>query len=327
MTPTLPPPVADQAAPARVLVIGGAAPDLAVIASVVVAHKLHLIPVALADAEPALIAAHDPDTVIIDASQPSTTGFAVCARLRADAATRALPVILTGTVDSAAARHDADACGADDYLVKPINRVQLAYRLRSFARLRRAWSGHDVAHRHLAALGRFVQARSHSLGIDDTSLCANCDAFGRVLKLEAHEAWALGQAAILHDLGEIAVPDTVLNQPEALSAAERALVEHHPELGAAMLEHLPGCATLVEIVRHHHERWDGTGYPERLAGDAIPYLARVLHILDVHDALTQRRAYQDARCEADALALMQADVGSFDPALLATFVAWRLAVS
>jgi putative two-component system response regulator len=314
---------ADGAAPARVVVIGGGAPDLAVIASVVVAHDLHLIPIALADAAPALIATHAPDAVIVDTSQPRTTGFAVCAQLRAHAATRGLPVILTGTVDSAAARRDADDCGADDYLVKPINRVQLAYRLRSFARLRRAWSGLDVAHRHLEVLGRFVQARSHSLGVDDASLRASCDSFGRYLDLDAHEVWSLRQAATLHDLGEIAVPEQVLNQRAALSAADRALIEHHPELGAAMLEHLPGCATLVEIVRHHHERWDGTGYPDRLAGEAIPKLARVLHILDVYDALTQRRAYQEARSGDEALAIMQADVGGFDPSLLARFAAWR----
>jgi len=146
-------------------------------------------------------------------------------------------------------------------------------------------------------------------------------AVGRQLGMNAHELEDLRYGAILHDIGKIGVPDQVLKKPTGLEAQEWEIIRQHPLIGAKILEpvaHLTGAA---RIVRHHHERYDGTGYPDGLAGEAIPLGARILAVVDAYCAIEDERVYKPARSREEAVAELKRCAGSqFDPHLVEIFL-------
>jgi putative nucleotidyltransferase with HDIG domain len=127
--------------------------------------------------------------------------------------------------------------------------------------------------------------------------------------------------ALLHDVGKIAVPSDVLNKNGPLTPEERAIMERHPDAGVELLRDVELPWDVLPMVRSHHERWDGKGYPQRLAGEAIPYVGRILCVADVYDALTTDRPYRKAFSHEEAIVMMRADSGrAFDPAILDAFL-------
>ena len=132
---------------------------------------------------------------------------------------------------------------------------------------------------------------------------------------------AIDAAALLHDLGKLGIPDYLLNKPGPLSPSEFEQVKRHVTIGAEILSGLPSSSPLVAIVRHHHENWDGTGYPDSLRGSDIPIGARVLSVIDCYDALTSERPYRRALSRERAIAIIQARSGTIaDPAVVAAFL-------
>lgn len=308
----------------RVLIVHSDPADLAVLASVVAANAFELRVLESGADIIGETRQYQPDGVVLDVQQRISDGYVLCRRLKSDPQTASVPVILTGSLDGPDARTRAFAVGCDDFLEKPINRHVLAHRLRSFARLRRAWGLASPSEPLLATLSRFMRAREHGRGRGDDRLQRACVQFGAFLHLEQREHAALEQAALLHDIGEIGIPEAILAKPGPLTHVERSLVELHTEIGAELLQSLPDTALLAAIVRHHHERFDGRGYPDQLAGEAIPRLARIFRILDVFDALTREQVYQRAHSRAEAIAILrdEATGGALDPALLAAFERW-----
>jgi len=141
---------------------------------------------------------------------------------------------------------------------------------------------------------------------------------GRAMGLPPEELHALAQAGVIHDVGKIEVPDAVLNKPGHLDPYERALIEQHPANGERIGRTLGMSRLELEVIRHHHERWDGSGYPDGLAGEEIPLLARILAVADVYDAVTSERAYRPAWSPEEARALLEREAGrSFDPEVVA----------
>jgi putative two-component system response regulator len=283
----------------RVLVFHGDAADLAVLASVVAAHDFELHVVESSAHIVTEIARYQPDAVILDVNPRGLDGYALCREIKSAPASASVPVILTGSQDSPEARRRAVAVGCDDFLEKPINRHVLAHRLGSYARLRRAWQSAST----FAALRGFVIAREIARGRRDDRFVRTCAGFGRHLGLEPAEQAALELAGELRDAGDFVLPATV---------------------GAELLETVPGTALLASIVRHRHERFDGRGSPDRLAGDSIPRVARVFRIIDAFDALTRDKPYQRAHTHAEALAIVRDDAGhgALDPSLVAAFAVW-----
>jgi putative nucleotidyltransferase with HDIG domain len=134
-------------------------------------------------------------------------------------------------------------------------------------------------------------------------------ALARELGLQAKELSAIGQAALFHDIGKLAIPDEILHKPGRLTDAEWALMRSHSDEGARMLEATGSFAAAVPAVRHHHERYDGTGYPGKLVGEQIPLGARVVHVADALDSMLTDRVYQPARLPAEALAELRRESG------------------
>jgi len=156
----------------------------------------------------------------------------------------------------------------------------------------------------------------HSLGV--TSWAYH---IGAAAGLSADDLATLERAGLLHDIGKIGVPETVLLKPSDLTDSEFELIKDHPGAGARILETIPFLETVVPVVRYHHERWDGTGYPEGLAGEAIPYLARILAVADAFDAMTTDRPYRKAMSAEDARREVLACAGTqFDPEIAEAFV-------
>jgi putative two-component system response regulator len=257
-----------------------------------------------ADGEAALatVARDRPDLILLDVTMSGIDGFEVCRRLKADTATRLIPVVLVTTLTESEDRVRGIEAGADDFISKPPVTSELEARVRSLIRLKRYTDELDSAESVILSLGLTIEARDPYTKGHCQRLATYALALGRRIGLDDDELVALNRAAFLHDVGKIAIPDAVLLKAERLTADERALMQQHTVIGDRLCSELRLLENVRPIVRHHHERPDGTGYPDRLEGDDIPLLARLLSVVDVFDALTTERPYKPALPAARAVA-------------------------
>jgi putative two-component system response regulator len=278
---------------------------------------------AVGDGEAALLAVgeHAPDLVLLDIGLPHLDGYEVTRRLRASIRTLTIPIILlTGrsTLDDVVEGLDA---GADDFLSKPFRQPELLARIRSALRLRQALVRMDAAHAAVAALANAVEAKDPSTERHCQRLANLAARLGAQAGLNGPELEAVAYGALLHDVGKIGVPESILTKPAPLDAAEWDLMRRHPEIGERICEPLAGAGTFTPIVRHHHERWDGRGYPDGLRGEAIPLGARIVGLVDAFDAMTHDRPYRRAMPTALAVNELWREAGAqFDRALVPIFV-------
>ena len=263
-----------------------------------------------------------PALILLDVMMPQLDGYAVCSALKADAATAAIPVIfITALTDSQDETAGFEA-GAVDYITKPVSPPVVRARVRTHLSLVRMDELRESRLQIVQRLGRAAEYKDNETGMHVIRMSH----FAQVLALAAgcSPAWAedLLNAAPMHDVGKIGIPDAVLRKPGPLDAEEWATMRRHPEIGAEIIgEHPAGVLQLArEIALTHHEKWNGTGYPQGLAGDAIPLSARIVAIADVFDALTTRRPYKEPWPVQDALDHIAAQSGQhFDPDLVVLF--------
>ncbi|MBA4059060.1 MAG: two-component system response regulator [Verminephrobacter sp.] len=276
------------------------------------------------DGERALQVAREqrPDLVLLDIMMPHMDGYAVCCALKADAATASIPVIfITALTDSQDETAGFDVGGVD-YLTKPVSPPVVRARVRTHLSLVRMDELRETRLQIVQRLGRAAEYKDNETGLHVIRMSH----FSKLLALAAGHSpvWAedLLNAAAMHDVGKIGIPDAVLRKPGPLDAAEWDTMRRHPEIGAEIMgEHPSGVLQLArEIALAHHEKWDGSGYPRGLAGEAIPVSARIVAIADVFDALTTRRPYKEPWPVQEAMSHIAAQAGKhFDPALVALF--------
>ena len=277
------------------------------------------------DGERALQVAREqqPDLVLLDIMMPHMDGYAVCYALKADAATAHIPVIfITALSDSQDETAGFDV-GAVDYITKPVSPPVVRARVRTHLSLVRMDELRQTRLQIVQRLGRAAEYKDNETGLHVIRMSH----FAQRLALAAGcgPAWAedLLNAAPMHDVGKIGIPDAVLRKPGPLDADEWATMRRHPEIGAEIIgEHPSGVLQLArEIALAHHEKWDGSGYPNGLAGEAIPLSARIVAVVDVFDALTTRRPYKEPWPVQEAMDHITAQAGKhFDPALVALFI-------
>jgi putative two-component system response regulator len=253
------------------------------------------------------IAREVPDLVLSDVMMPNVNGFELCRRLKADAATRLVPVVLITARGERQDRLEGIGAGADDFLIKPFDPVQLAARVASLIRLKRFRDELDSAEAMILNLALTVEAREPYTAGHCGRMAAYASAFGAHLELHGEDVVALHRGGYLHDLGKIAVPDAILAKPGPLTPDEMEIMKRHPAVGEALCGQLRVLRAVRPIVRSHHERLDGSGYPDKLHGNDIPLLAQVMGIVDVYDAVTRERPHQAARPEEIAYAELRAD--------------------
>ena len=248
------------------------------------------------DGAEALEAVHreHPDVVILDVGMPNVDGFEVCRRLKADPATRLTPVVLVTGLSDLSDRIQGIEAGADEFLCKPVHPLELRARVRSLSRMKQLIDELDSAEAAFMTLALTIEARDPSTNGHCERLAREAVLLGRALGLPDDDLAALHRGGILHDVGKVGVPDSVLLKPGPLTAAEFELMKRHTEIGDALCAPLNSLRRVRPIIKSHHERLDGSGYPEGLKGDDVPMLAQVIGIVDVYDALTSNRPYRPA---------------------------------
>jgi len=276
------------------------------------------------DGNSALIIAreHLPDVILLDVMMPGMDGYEVCRQLKADPLTRLIPVVfLTGQEGREARIAGLDA-GATDFLNKPCELTELEVRVRNLVSFRRLTEELDSAEEMVYTIARTVEARDEGTGDHCDRLAQLSVKLGRRLDLGEEDLKSLERGAYLHDLGKVGIPDAVLLKEGKLTEDEWQVMRRHVDIGVEICSPLRSLRPVLPIIRHHHERLDGTGYPDGLAGDQIPYLARVFQLADIFDALTNDRCYRRAMTVEEALELMrrEADRGWWDMRIFETFV-------
>jgi putative two-component system response regulator len=254
---------------------------------------------------------------------PKLAGDEVCRRVKSEPGAAHTPVILVTAYDERGARNRAVEVEADDLLISPVHRAELLARVRSLLRLRLY---HDDLVRHESVVLSFSAAleakdaytRGHSQRVGELSAR---------LALELGESEEIAErlrlGGLLHDIGKVAIPEALLHKPGRLEKHEFARIMEHPVIGWEICRRLRSAAPVLDVIRYHHERFDGGGYPDGLAGEAIPWHARILAVADALDALTSERPYRDRLTVESAMALLAEETrqGKWDPRVFTALVA------
>ena len=246
-----------------------------------------------------------PDIILLDVMMPGMTGFEVCQRLKGNPATRLIPVVLVTSLSEREDKIQGINAGADDFMSKPANPHELRARVRSLVRLKHFTDELDFAESVIESLAMTIEARDPYTGGHCERVAAYAAALGVQLDLADEDVAALHRGGFLHDVGKVAVPDAVLLKAGPLTPDEATLMRQHPLVGDRLCGQLHVLRAVRPIVRWHHERLDGSGYPDGLAGDRIPLLAQVFSIADACDALTTDRPYRPALSRDAALQVLR----------------------
>src|ERR1700693_2349908 len=261
------------------------------------------------------------DLVLLDVMMPHLNGFQTCEKIKANPETYLIPVILITALSDKQDRIEGIKAGADDFLTRPVDRTELLARVNSLLRLKQRTDELERAESVLFSLARSIEGKDPYTHGHCERLAEYSASLGEHLKLSEEQLIALRRAGVVHDVGKIAVPDAILLKPGRLTAEEWTIIREHSAVGERICAPLKSFRFVLPIIRHHHEKLDGSGYPDGLRGDAIPITARVLQIVDVYDALTTDRPYKKAFSITDALQTMKEEVsqGWWDPHIFDQF--------
>lgn len=268
-----------------------------------------------------LVTQKQPDLILLDVMMPGMDGFEVCQLLKQDEHTRLIPVIFITALNDRRSRIRGIEAGADDFLTKPFDRVELAARVKSLVRQKRLNEDLDHAEKVLFSIARAIESRDPNTGDHCERLVTLGEAFGDYLNLSRNQLRDLMWGGYLHDIGKVGIPDAVLLKKGKLTAEEWDVMRQHVLIGERICQPLRSMRGVIPIIRHHHERWDGSGYPDGLKGDDIPYLAQVFQAIDIYDALTSERPYKRAFSPDEALSVMMEETtkGWRNPKLMEQF--------
>ena len=269
------------------------------------------------------VVAFKPHVVLLDVNMPEMSGIDVCRRIKQDVANRLTPVVIVTGMAQRERRIEGLEAGADEFLSKPVDPQELLARVRSLVRMKRYTDDLDSAASLVVSLALLIEARDGNTEGHCHRMANYATALGRALGLGDADLQALHRGGFLHDIGMLTVPDNVIRKSGPLNAEEFELMKAHTTVGDALVRTLRSLEPVRPIVRHHHERYDGSGYPDGLVGDAIPLVAQIVGVVDVYDAVTTRRPYQDAHNAQEAIDILrgQAMRGWRRPDLVDTFAA------
>ena len=276
-----------------------------------------------ADGEEALarIDEREPDLVLLDVMMPKLDGITLCARLKAHPTRRLVPVVLITAANDRETRLRGLDAGADDFVTKPFDGKELRIRTRALLRDRELNKRLDATDSVLAAFARAVEARDQYTIHHAGRVGAYSEEIGRALGMRVEDVETLRMGGILHDLGKIAIPDSILLKRGTLTAEELGVMRTHSAEGERICGSLRSVSDLLPIIRHHHERFDGAGYPDRLRRTDIPLGGRIAAVADGWDAMVSDRPYRDALPLETALQRLREGAGTqWDPEVVDVFV-------
>ena len=273
-----------------------------------------------------LVKKYEPDIILMDVMMPEMDGFEVCRRLKEDEHTRLTPLIFVTALHDKKSRIAGIDVGGDDFLTKPFDRLELSARVRSLINQKRLNEDLDHAEQVLFSIAKAVESRDPVTGDHCERLMMLGKDFGEYLSLSRMAVRDLMWGGYLHDIGKIAIPDVVLLKKGSFTPEDRKIMNQHVIIGERICQPLRTMQGVLPIIRHHHERWDGSGYPDGLVGKNIPMLAQVFQIIDIYDALMSERPYKASFSQAQTLNIMkeETDRGWRNPELMLQFQSFIL---
>ncbi len=262
------------------------------------------------------------DLILTDVHMGAMSGIELCERVKADRRYEFTPVVMLTAVSDLDARVAGLAAGADDFFSKPVDFAELRTRVAALLRVKLLLDQLERAEGVITTLALTIEAR-------DTYTSGHCErlarygvAVGQALGVDEGMLRSLRLGGYLHDLGKIAVPDGILLKEGPLEQGEQERMRTHPSVGADLVVGLRNLEAVRPIMRHHHEKWNGSGYPDGLKGEAIPLGARIISVADVYDALHTMRPYKPALPHEEAVTILrrETDAGFWDPRVVGTFL-------
>jgi len=264
-----------------------------------------------------------PDLILLDVQLPGIDGFAVCEALKRNSATWQIPIIMVTVEGELEARLQGIEAGADDYLQKPADQQELEARIRALLRTKRRNEQLEQAEAVIFALARAVEAKDSYTEGHLQRLAHYAVVIGERLGLAGDDLVALRHGALLHDVGKVGVDELIIRKGGPLTPAEYRLMQQHTIIGERIVQPLRMAAAVGPIVRYHHERWDGRGYPDGLACESIPLCARIVAVADAFDAMTTARPYNRVLSDDEAAERLRSGAGVYwDPMVVSVFLEW-----
>jgi putative two-component system response regulator len=282
----------------------------------------HIVAVDSAEAALQTIETQTPDLLLTDVHMGAMSGIELCAMLKRNPRFQLTPIIILTGLSDLEARVAGLAAGADDFFAKPVDFIELQTRVSALLRVKSLLDQLEQAESVITTLGLTIEARDPYTAGHCERLGRYAIALGQALGVDKGMLKALRLGGYLHDLGKIAIPDRILLKPGPLDPQERAIMKTHPVVGAELVHEMRTLDDVRPIIRHHHERFDGSGYPDGLRGEAIPLGARITSTVDVYDALRTARPYKPGMSHEQAVTILlrEADVGLWDAQIVRTFV-------
>ena len=261
------------------------------------------------------------DLIVVDLVLPEMSGMEFCQMVKADRRTQLIPILMLTSIQGMENEVAGLESGADDFLIKPLRPALVRTRVSTMLRHKALVDSLDEAETILFALAQSVEHRDRYTGLHCERLASYSISLAHALGLSKQEQLALFRGGYLHDIGKISIPDSILFKRGLLTEEEWVVMRQHTTRGEQICSPMKTLAPVLPIIRSHHERWDGTGYPDGLAGEDIPLLARIMQVADIYDALTTARPYKPAFSHDRAMAIMLEEVrrGWRDPELVPLF--------
>lgn len=262
------------------------------------------------------------DISVLDVMMPGINGFELCRRLKNFTETEFHPVVLITALNDKKNRISGLEAGADDFITKPFDTQELLAKIRSLLRLKELHEQLDHSENIIFSLVLTLEARDHYTKGHSTRVGDLATEFGAFLGFSSRDQGVLKKAGVLHDIGKMLLSEEIIKKPSSLTSKEAEEIRRHPTLGEEICKPLKSLREILPGIRHHHERWDGSGFPDNLHGSAIPLMARILSILDAFDAMVSIRPYRGSKSWADVISIMEQEKlsGQWDPELTGMFI-------
>ncbi len=258
-----------------------------------------------------------PDLILLDAMMPVMDGFETARSIRKNINTRLIPIIMITALDSVQDRVKGLETGVDDFITRPFHIIELRARIKNLLRLRESLNELENAEQVIFSLAKAVEAKDKYTEGHCNRLANLAESMGKFLGLPESDIVVLRRGGILHDIGKIAISDQILLKPGPLTSEEFEIIKKHPIIGEEICKPLKTLRPVLPVIRYHHERFNGTGYPEGLSGHQIPLTARIIGLVDCYDSLTTHRPYRMALRHDQALEICERETkrGLWDPEL------------
>ncbi|EAM49062.1 HD domain-containing phosphohydrolase [Crocosphaera watsonii WH 8501] len=265
-----------------------------------------------------------PDLILMDLKMPNYNGFDICQELKQNPDTRSIPIILMSVADDNKSRIKSQEVMADAFMSKPLESMILLPEVELLIQRKRLSEWLEQMQKVLFLISQALEKRYLPEGKSGIRFDKLAQGFGEYLNLSPVEISDLILASHLHEIGTVAIPDAVMMKQGKLNEEERELIKNHVLIGEEICKPMQNRRGIAQIIRHHHEGWDGSGYPDGLIGESIPKLAQIFQILDIYEALTSHRPYKQPYSNQEALNIIteEAEKGWRNVKLVQQFVAF-----